>query len=156
MKREWKPGDVALLTTHCCGNLVATKNRGASWHAAGGIDLEVTCQIADARPLVVIDPEDPKEMDRFLGLLRRGNFSVHSCGTSARDYLAAALREFANPTPPKPEEPTGLGAVVEDGQGLKWVRLGQDLADWYSDDLVAWRQWGDISAVRVLSEGVQA
>lgn len=74
--------------------------------------------------------------------------------------LAAALREFANPTPPKPDEPTGLGAVVEDAEGRRWMRGSstRGLKVWVNDDALdsEWRAYRDIAAVRVLSEGVTA
>jgi hypothetical protein len=64
-----------------------------------------------ALPLVVIDPEDREQVDRLVRSYHNQNlFSVV-------DDMQAALREFADPKPPKPAEPTGLGAVVEDADG---------------------------------------
>lgn len=59
--------------------------------------------------------------------------------------------------PPKPDEPTGLGAVVEDEDGLRWSLLpptvnGKRWACW--DEPRIDRDYADIAAVRVLSEGV--
>ena len=81
---------------------------------------------------------------------------------TALDAMQRALRDFANS--PKLEEPTGLGAVVEDDKGVRWVRAGVDhdgrLTDnWRAtdSDLVGcWLKWDAIQAVRVLSEGVAA
>jgi hypothetical protein len=71
------------------------------------------------------------------------------------DRLQAALREFAEPTPPRPEEPTGLGAVVETAGG-RFVRSDVETSNpWRGPNGVP-HEWDDItdSAVRVLSEGV--
>lgn len=61
-----------------------------------------------------------------------------------------------NPTPPKPDEPTGLGAVVESARGKKYVRAGDG---WLPETVLGMFRnpidWDEISAVRVLSEGVQ-
>ena len=66
----------------------------------------------------------------------------------------------------KPEEPTGLGAVVEDVDGVPWVRTENRAnitgAVWQSafhvtqPDKAIQREYADIAAVRVLSEGVPA
>lgn len=68
--------------------------------------------------------------------------------------MQAALREFANPTPPKPEEPTGEWAVVMDANGNVWTRMND--VHWSSAASPNNRQtWGELDVVRVLSEGVQ-
>jgi hypothetical protein len=68
---------------------------------------------------------------------------------------------------PKPAEPTGLGAVVEDAEGMHWIKIDEHAAcnDWTKigapshDDpeqakggSVRWF-YDQIDAVRVLSEG---
>lgn len=152
MSAEWKPGDVAVVD---------------------GI-------VSVVRPLVVIDPEDREQVERLavayttVESARSGdeyraweNRSAEARGRIV-DGLAAALREFANPTPPKPEEPTGLGAVVEDADGARYVRdyergampwaltkrtdTNGEHVDAY--DSKARRSYADIAAVKVLSEGV--
>ena len=100
---------------------------------------------ADVRPLVVIDPEDRDQVERLADL-----FGVFP-GVAARH-----LREFANPTLPKPAEPQGLGAVVEDAKSCLWVRsdLDEDFpwtAVGQPDELHGYRE---IAAVSILSEGV--
>jgi hypothetical protein len=71
--------------------------------------------------------------------------------------LQDALREYANPTPPKPDEPMGLGAVVEDAEGVRWVRYTASASvthPWRRDDpLTASQPWEFVHAVEVLSEG---
>lgn len=138
---------------------------------------------ADGTPVAVIDPENREQVERLLRLMLRlrcrcGRLLVEpapSCtwhearaqkaaslraksGSFEDSDLAAALREFADPTPPKPDEPTGLGAVVEDAEGKRWVRWSarDDLAAWCPPDPnVARSSWHHVDAVRVLSEGVR-
>lgn len=68
--------------------------------------------------------------------------------------------EIESQTPaPKPAEPTGLGAVVEDALGTTWVRVHPDggPAKWHLSGEYArepWAVWSAIDAVRVLSEGI--
>ena len=67
--------------------------------------------------------------------------------------------------PPKPDEPTGLGAVVEDAEGVRWTLTMRPPATnepkaspWCRDHIpasgVKFAEWSEINAVRVLSEGV--
>lgn len=61
---------------------------------------------------------------------------------------------------PKPAEPQGLGAVVEDARGDFWVYTGLRNAKdgetrlWFRGSLPA--DYADIAAVKVLSEGIQS
>ena len=169
MGREWKPGDVAVDSD---GRRWARGRQGWWWGARRGdpgCGLRRDDQVGDLRPLVVIDPEDREAVERL-----RDAFN-EAAEASDPDYYAraeeyesdeeemgiwlAALREFVNPAPPKPPEPTGLGAVVEDAEGRIWVRrslvpgdLPWDLA---RDREASGFGWSQIAAVRVLSEGVQ-
>ena len=148
MSREWKPGDVAMVQ---CSD--------GEWRQAaflpGGIaepqwvfanNARRWVGESEARPVVVIDAEDGEAVERHWRM----------AGQSLPSFRAA-LREYANPTPPKPDEPQGLGAVVEDEQGLRWSLLpptvnGKRWACW--DEPKLDRDYADIAAVRVLSEGV--
>ena len=59
----------------------------------------------------------------------------------------------------KPAEPTGLGAVVEDVEGERWVRVNvlTGTQEWRCCDFNgAFRKYADITAVRILSPGVEA
>ena len=84
-------------------------------------------------------------------------------GCSVEDSLMAddiADQIEAQTKPPKPAEPTGLGAVVEDAEGVRWVRKGSTThgEDWTRQIGDAWtgNPWNRIDVVRVLSEGVTA
>lgn len=164
-ERDWKPGDVAAVRFAWGMGEYRTCLRGQRYGRWGWFHSVLDGFTADdhpagptdVRPLVVIDPEDSDDRERLLTLLQGMSFAAHACG--ALTCLHAALREFANPTPPKPEEPTGLGAVVEDSEGRRYVRC-----DWSPDS--RWHcsdddtgnyddLWRDIKATRVLSEGVQ-
>ena len=107
------------------------------------------------RPLVVLDPEDHKQVAQLLNKLQDMSYSAHACG--AFSCLAEALRSLARP--PKPPEPTGDGAVVEDRMGHRWVRIAGPEPDreskpWRHRGHTA-RTWEHVNAVRVLSEGVR-
>lgn len=66
--------------------------------------------------------------------------------------IADQIREQTKP--PKPPEPTGLGAVVEDVNGEQWTRiLAQAPRQWRY--LHYQRAYSDIDVAKVLSEGVQ-
>lgn len=149
--REWEPGDVAMTAKHT----VALCHNGGQMIDQGGAPWSNEKFPDNLRPLVVIDPEDREQVEAFTHL-----FLAHYWGDehpTHTDAGQAALREFANPTPPRPDEPTGLGAVVEDAEGAKWVRGSSmpGLKLWVNDEALdsEWRSYRDITAVRVLSAG---
>lgn len=124
--------------------------------------------ISNSRPLVVIDPEDTEAVERLARArweAYRGDASVKPCSfddlaewlrQERIDWMQAALREYANPKPPKPEEPTGLGAVVRDESNRKWVRAGASFSapNWRACGGDEWTEYGDIRVAEVLSPGV--
>lgn len=79
---------------------------GAAWYgrAADGEVVDFYASARDCvRPLVVIDPEDRESAGRLLNLLwQMGGWGVGGSLDELTDNFQAALREFANPTPPKP------------------------------------------------------
>lgn len=78
-------------------------------------------------------------------------------GTSSRlDGVAGDLTlVLAAPEPPKPDEPTGLGAVVRDRDDVLWVQVdGRDGISWCLAGDGDWSSWRAIDAVEILSEGV--
>jgi hypothetical protein len=152
MSREWKPGDVAKIRVvaaitdpDCLGVRTPT-----GWTCFS--DLADPHHHPDAvvvaRPLVVALAENGWTASRRNG---------------ARDALRGLIAD------PKPEEPLVRAALVEDLNGAIWARQctrGHD-----TDMSRAWiqvangrvagprereRDWRDIAAVRVLSEGVTA
>lgn len=111
----------------------------ASWIA----DAAVT----DVRPLIVLDLDRP---DLLLHALK-----TDDPWRTDRDWQEVARQIEAQIKPPKPDEPMGDGAVVEDRCGYRWVRIAGP------GDGPAWRhrghnarEWDHVNAVRILSEGV--
>lgn len=156
--REWKPGDVGASRY----GVVFYTERGWFFDDGSGPNgpEEKFYPPRDLRPLVVIDPEDREQVERLTSALKLWRLKNIECLADEQEVtdVQAALREFANPTPPKPEEPTGLGAVVEDAEGERWVRKGNSShgEDWTRQIGDAWTggSWDRVAAVRVLSEGV--
>jgi hypothetical protein len=166
MKREWKPGDLALVKVAHLDDPRPMFRTESGWDDGGEsywAGATGDWAIEYARPLVIIDPEDAEQVDRLRSLyvdeaVKRGAMRPQFAGADElrRESFAAALREFANPTPPKPEEPTGLGAVVEDTNGVPWVRVSDGTHRWRSSFTGGEYRWSDFEPVRVLSEGVQS
>lgn len=157
MSRDWKPGDVAVVN----GSMAIRSADFQGWYTTKGRLSDPN--VAYAYPRLVINTEDAEQCERLAEVYRK----VGQTGGAALDgdqrtvpglHMQAALREFANPTPPKPEEPTGLGAVVEDSEGQQYIRTA------HIDCVRPWMvahgsidvEWSDIAAVRVLSLGVEA
>ena len=115
-----------------------------------GLVHEVTphCGGEHCRPVVVIDPEDREQIGHLIQAVKREFYA-----TQSTDAMQAALRSLI--APPKPPEPQGLGAVVEDDKGVPWVRCENAnlLPHWYGRNRA--RDYSAINAVRILSEGVQ-
>jgi hypothetical protein len=169
MAREWQSGDVAVLTFAKHEAAVAVRcphpRKGGYWQHSGEFGSGSAYDDIGGftvRPLVVIDAEDREQVERLVQAWERQ--TGESAFSNTGRYLQAALREFANPTPPRPEEPTGLGAVVEadfvteDGKGFgpaHWAKAGDGswvcLTDGHARSGTA---WPFLSNVRVLSGGV--
>jgi hypothetical protein len=109
-----------------------------------------------AAGLVVIDPEDREQVERLTDLL------MDTCAYSAPHGVGEvqqALRSLI--APPRPEEPMGLGAVVEDARGHLYIRLmpepdSRTPERVWADQSSTEMRYDDIKAVRVLSEGWRA
>jgi hypothetical protein len=152
---EWKPGDVAMVEVGCHAN----RHRGmyitGGWRYDDDKWVNNDPAIVTARPLVVIDPEDREAVERLMA-----DYLTRYDGMEAKpqpdevSYMQAALREFAAPTPPKPDEPQGLGAVVE-AEGAQWVRFESKTGWWWRDKAGTNRRYADLAVVRILSPGVQ-
>ena len=168
---EWKPGDVARLvysvgvTTINCRAIRGER----CWFTSRG-DAISDREVAQARGLVVIDGENREQIERLILALPDAidwGFASDDPSNPGSPKVVggivepfqAALREFANPTPPRPEEPAGLGAVVEDENGVLWTRVESGVAEtrnpWYPaafPDLQP-DEYDHIAVVKVLSEG---
>lgn len=151
---DWKPGDVAAI------NGVRAIRADHVWHTQSGILSDHN--VHTVRPLVVIDLEDVEQVARLQSALDAWGYKYDGNGERVlklKDHscIQAALREFASP--PKPEEPLGLGAVVVDRSNEMWVRSRGDRKAllgivWGNGFSLRHAAWSDIDAVKILSEGV--
>lgn len=163
MKRDWRPGDVAVATA--MGREFMVVRTADYWTAPGGWPSDISPDQCHYRRIVVIDPDDGPVLDRLAARIRLEGggtpYSNLTAKSAARDVAAlqAALRSLLEP--PKPPEPTGLGAVVEDAKGDRWVRYkAAGVKPWRinlpgvgaTEDYCHY--YADIDVVRVLSEGV--
>ncbi len=95
---EFKPGDVAVSVAHGYRGIFVDDcekhptERRQHWHNESG-SWDDASDIR--RPLVVIDPEDGREVMRLCDRLLANQVP----GVAPFDALAEALREFAAPTP---------------------------------------------------------
>jgi hypothetical protein len=145
--REWLPGDVAMVTSRVTpptrriyGEYPDGQN--GCWYVGHGGFVRAE-NVVTARPLVVIDPQA----------------NPHTVGTAAWiDWIEDQYR--TQTAPPKPDEPTGLGAVVEAAGGARWVRMGPVWINPNRSPIsgrhVHTRHYSQIAAVKVLSEGWSA
>ena len=169
--REWRPGDVALRIDGNDRSLAMYARRcnfhatgGAHWHTvhANGLgDWDTEHEGVQWVPLVVIDPESEDDRDRLCKALVEAMYEAGDRSSASQGVhpatMAVALREFAAPTPPKPDEPLGLGAVVRDDNGRVYVRAANDDIPWVDIKADAfWSKWADLavsSPDQILSAG---
>jgi len=150
---EYEAGTVAMIRL-----VDATTERRAlrigniGWHLrpSNCDEFVLDREVADVRPLVVLDVEDRAGL---LATLHDSLGFMYAGQPNARRLQDLIDQISAQIKPPKPAEPTGLGAVVEDASGKRFVRYD---GDWPWLDGTANLQWQHINAVRVLSEGVPA
>lgn len=159
----YEPGTIALATVRGVENVRVMAGYGTAeprlrWVTTDSRLVDVdndgwwfSYQATDVRPLVVLDLAgwDTAEL---IGDLRGG-------GRAAIGFIADQIEQQTRQ--PKPVEPTGLGAVVEDSKGVLWVRdtQGHGCA-WKAvagdrQPKVGYRAsaFVGIDVVRVLSEG---
>lgn len=168
---EWKPGDMVVATVRGVQNVRMVRERYKSSLSESGVrdgwwipappNLDFRPgvrddEITDARPLVVIDPENEAQVTRLANALVDSH-ADHRYGVH-QDWLSvqAALREFADP---KLEEPTGLGAAVElvKPEAHEWARavhVGGGLWMFFDSSGSGGRvRWENLNVVRVISGG---
>lgn len=129
MTREWKPGDVAMVTWNDASlasgrreikTSIAIRDDGHwvfGWNTCLADDQIADPRIeANVRPLLVIDPENREQVTQICDL-------IPWLGTAPNlvDDMQAALRSMLVP---EPEEPTGAGSVVRDSRSATWIRMG--------------------------------
>ena len=162
MKREWKPGDVALVQNeYGVWNRAILQVRPGGNRWVYGVSWSEMTEDAPAAPMVVIDCGNVSQIEHLRSLLAAQPMTQNV----SFDAMQAALRELADPAP-RIEEPTGLGAVVDadlqwdDGKGFgpaKWASSEDGSWVCLTDGHVGTRvPWPALVNVRVLSEGVKA
>ena len=164
--RKWEPGDVAAVKFAWGMGGYRICVRGERHGKPGWIHDRLEGFTADdhpagptdARPLVVIDPEDREQVER-LARAYCEQFSGRGAPLRPEEawHMQAALRSLLAPA--KPDEPQGLGAVVEDAEGERWHRAREDKPGylgvvWLNPETYRWARWSEFTRVRVLSEGV--
>lgn len=153
MKREWKPGDVVAFT------IGGTEYRGIidTDHRPYTTDNRASGRLATPsaiRPLVVIDPEDRGQVERLWDLVAL-QARANPVGGGALEDMQAALREFADPKPPRLAEPTLWGVVEATAPGIprrRWVH--HEEGRWVSDEGVV-RPWELLADPDLVREGVE-
>ncbi len=152
MKRDWKPGDVALAYDDDWSFRVVRHSGSPDyWSAANGVWPQgVSGDLLDYRPLVVLDPEHREQVERLLLAFDYAPDAV----ALALDDMQAALRSFV--TPPKPDEPTKWGVVearcVHSESRRTWVR--NEDGNWYPLGGGPADDWDSLKEPVVIREGV--
>lgn len=83
------------------------------------------------------------------------DFAFHRRGLLGSARMVADAVDAALPKP-RPDEPMGLGAVVRDGEGRVWVRIGNTIYPWRCEGGSNFAVYADIpNPIEVLSEGVE-
>lgn len=105
-EKNWKPGDVAHVAVGGGGTVAIWTGEFWAWVPTdhmGPYDGVAHCHSdVKARPLVVIDPESAEDAKRLDEAYRRALDTAPKFHSLA-DVMQAALREFANPKPPRCE-----------------------------------------------------
>jgi hypothetical protein len=135
---NYEPGAVASATARGVPNVRVMRREGRDcygWVAALATDhltLLKDSEVTDIRPLVVIDAEDREQVERLTAAIaehRAPGPNVHN--------IKAALRSLIHP--PKPEEPTGAGAIIT----AQRPNTSEDLARLIRTDVRSPRRWVD-------------
>lgn len=144
MNREWKPGDVGVIPfANSEERAIFTRD---GWVATGYPRVAVN-GYSDVRPLVVIDPENGEAVERLASLLWPHYDSNRLAHLRKAEVTADALREFANPTPPKP--PADVTARITDRRDNIWRLLAD--GEWVcvdGPDHGEYLTWDELAATR--------
>ena len=154
---EYEPGTVAVATVRGVPHRVL-RSRDDAWLTVDGTLYDD--QVTDIRPIMVLDPEDREQCKAVFDAQWRAVDIIRDQqggggGVDLVDALQMGLGLLLNPSPPKPAEPKGLGAVVETPGGL-YVRSDVETCNpWRGPNGIPF-EWDDLDGpVRVLSEGVR-
>lgn len=151
----WKPGDVASVRCdssewHTALRVKMTGGEGDVWVCSVS-GAQPSRFVAEARPLAVIDLEDHDALDPVIDLIWGDRDPSDRPATwRVREGLKSLLF-----TPPKPDEPQGLGAVVETANGDLYVRSKTitTVAHWKPAKGGERRKYEHLNVTRVLNDG---
>jgi hypothetical protein len=126
MSDTLNPGTVAVVDSWRGKGQIAfrTHNDGLPWCVLDGTGTRGLDhhEVTAARPVIVLDLETDKDAERLYDVLVIADV-VPAYRAGHIDKVLEALRFLAAPVPVATvDEPTGLGAVVEDRRGDHWVR----------------------------------
>lgn len=153
---NWKPGDVAILTFEKYPDEpgVGVRVRDGEWAHSGRFGSGAAYDEYggfSARPVVVLDPGNPADVNRLCEAIDQQPLTQRPDPYKFQAALRSLISDLTL------DEPTGLGAVVEDSKGRPWIRWSRGTGCvWRCAEVAAFdsRAWGKVAAVRVLSEGV--
>lgn len=158
-QRAWKPGQIALVRAGAFDGVVVALRSGVpsnmGWAYTGDDGKYGNCWMSDPegsraiRPLFVLDiPNVVASVDEARSVAKNPRRDAHPDSTNAHiaDQIESQL------TPPKPAEPTGLGAVVEDINGHLHTRAREHEQPFVGGD-GTWRPYSDIAATTIHSHG---
>lgn len=166
---DFEPGDLAVIRwrhDESAGTTRAVRDRKGWTSLDETVGFILSGDVIDGRPLLVIDPEDRGQVERLTSVMMSNGWS--GIDAEPPDDMQRVLREFANPMPPKPAEPTNYLAVAQTSDdkrywrwsagvahtGWPWRLLGAVHADTEEDD--GNFRWDDLDVVEIVSEGVTA
>lgn len=150
---DYKPGQIAKATVRGVPDVTVILDGDSDWCSPtriAGCYFHGPDDVTDVRPLVVLD------LEGFNALALADTFRKMGFGAIARQIEAQ--------TRPAIEEPKGLGAVVEDERGDRWLRVCEHMGCNSWAPVVSGsaeveggkrRYWSSITPVRVLPERVE-
>lgn len=128
-------------------------------HRAGRFhDFELKPVTEGWKLVAVIDP-DGDEVERLLVAYYKTDSDFPT--PQGIENFRTVLREFAQPTPPKPEEPKGIGAVIKTAGGMVYVAtsaVGAGGAWRWRNPGAGYAAWGDLDVPdedHILSRGIE-
>jgi len=162
---DWRPqtGERAVILTPFAGERQAMRVGSGGWvdtdnlmWSGPGVTHARKLEVVDPASVVVLDPDDPNDVQRF----REAAYTYSKDGLVTADSALRSLLPAA--TPP---EPNGLGAVVTgttaDASTATWVRAIKDggPAKWALSipdpaGRERWWLWSAMHVTGVLSHGV--
>lgn len=168
----YEPGTVADITIRSAGKPERAIRTGSDgWRTATmfyGDEREDA--VTDVRPLVVLDPKGhPEATDQFMPAHFRSYAETlrevrgpQSVAALELEFIAKQIEEQTQD--PKPDEPHGRYAVVEDRDGVEWCKIDPSNGETYvwqqlgkpGGADVLYQSWDELDVVKILSPGASS